>query len=59
MTFNPGSPTPQTVPEPEPYCDIHSVLAAVCGGPHYVVHTDVGYEVLAPGEAPVGIPTEH
>lgn len=41
-------------PEPKPYCSIHSVDAEVCGGPHRVVYTDLGNEVLAPGEEPEG-----
>lgn len=54
MTFDPSNPQPQTEPFPEPYCEHHSVDAAVCGGPHRVILTSVGYEVLAPGEEPIG-----
>lgn len=46
-------------PPPEPtICDIHDVDARVCGGPHRVVLTDLGREVLAPSEAPIGTPKE-
>jgi hypothetical protein len=40
--------------EPEPFCMHHAIDARICGGPHRVVFTDLGYEVLAPGEEPQG-----
>lgn len=37
-------------------CPLHTVLNIVCGGPHRVVRTDLGDEVLAPSETPIGTP---
>lgn len=37
-------------------CPIHAVLNEVCGGPHLYVMTDVGNELLGPGDKPVGTP---
>jgi hypothetical protein len=45
-------------PEPPAQCTLHGVLAEVCGGPHRVVTTDLGDEVLAPDEAPLGKPLD-
>lgn len=46
------------LPEPEsrPFCMHHAVDAEVCGGPHRVVLTDLGYELLGPDEEPQGTP---
>lgn len=37
-------------------CPIHGVLIEICGGPHRVVVTDLGNEVLGPDEHPIGNP---
>lgn len=39
-------------------CPIHPVENEVCGGPHRIVVTDLGEEVLAPSETPIGTPKE-
>lgn len=38
------------------FCAMHAVDGSTCGGPHTVVRTDLGDEILAPGETPVGTP---
>jgi hypothetical protein len=48
-------PPPQFSDQPS-FCAMHAVSGAVCGGPHRVVRTDLGDEVLAPSESPVGTP---
>lgn len=35
-------------------CDVHEVANQICGGPHRYVETDLGDELLAPGEIPKG-----
>lgn len=38
-------------------CTIHLVNVSVCGGPHRIVRTELGDELLGPNESPVGTPT--
>lgn len=35
-------------------CDFHGIMNVECGGPHRVVHTELGDEVLGPTEEPIG-----
>jgi hypothetical protein len=37
-------------------CPIHKVANITCGGPHRVLRTTLGDEMLAPGEKPLGTP---
>lgn len=52
-----STPPPQQ-PTPVVTCDLHEVDAEICGGPHRIVLTDLGREVLAPNEEPQGTPKE-
>jgi hypothetical protein len=40
----------------DPDCPVHPTNISICGGPHRVVQTDLGAEVLAPSEGPIGTP---
>lgn len=48
-------PPPQFSDNPK-WCQIHAVSGYTCGGPHVVVRTDLGDEMLSPAENPVGTP---
>jgi hypothetical protein len=39
-------------------CDFHGIMNVECGGPHRVVPTELGDEVLAPSQEPIGTPLE-
>lgn len=41
-------------PDENPTCPIHETENNICGGPHRVVRTDLGDEVLAPSQEPIG-----
>lgn len=58
----PGDAMPQLGDLPETplpvVCSQHDCLAEICGGPHRVVRTDLGDEILAPSEGPIGEPLD-
>lgn len=41
-------------PNDRSICQFHGILNVECGGPHRVVHTNLGDEVLAPSQEPIG-----
>ena len=49
MTLPPGS-------QPKDTCPYDGCPNEICGGPHVVIKTDLGDEVVKYGEKPVGTP---
>lgn len=53
----PMTGTPEnTDPEVKPWCDVDACPAVICGGPHHVVRTSMGEEILRLDQQPIGTP---
>lgn len=40
------------------WCQADNCPAHICGGPHYIIETDLGTETVKVGQSPLGVPVD-